>query len=237
MVWPLAIDRDDGLGRLLLLSRRCSRALGGLLRRAAWGFACAGLSFIVALSWSSLFLVGGAAYILAAALGYIITRKRIPWLAVILVFVVVNILHAGKAEMRAKYWEQGQSSNRISSFAQLPGVAIEWFAAGLRELGSGAERRSALDRTSLLPLLLRAQELTPQYVEYLRGETYALLPGMLIPRFLSPNKTKSQAGMDLLNIRYGFLMVEGVASTAMRWLVAEAWANFGYWDRFRWDSS
>ena len=202
----------------------------GLLRKAPWALACAGLSFIVALSWSTLFLVGGAAYILAAALGYIITGKRIPWLAVILVFVVVNILHAGKAEMRAKYWEQGQSANRISSFVQLPEVAVEWFAAGLKELGSGAERRTALDRTSLLPLLLRAQQLTPQYVDYLRGETYALLPGMLVPRFLSPNKTKSQAGMDLLNIRYGFLTVEGVTSTAIGWgLVAEAWANFGYW--------
>ena len=202
----------------------------GLLRKAPWALACAGLSFNVALSWSSLFLVGGAAYILAAALGYIVTRKRIPWLAVVLVFVVVNILHAGKAEMRTKYWEQGQSVNRISSLVQLPEVAMEWFAAGLKELGSDAERRSALDRTSLLPLLLRAQQLTPQYVDYLRGETYALLPGMLVPRFLSPNKTRSQAGMDLLNIRYGFLTVEGVASTAIGWgLIAEAWANFGYW--------
>jgi hypothetical protein len=36
--------------------------------------------------------------------------------------------------------------------------------------------------------------------------------------------------MDLLNIRYGILSVDGVGSTAVGWgLIAEAWANFGYW--------
>ena len=201
----------------------------GFLRRARWGIACAGLGTVVGLSWSSLFLVGGATYILAAALGFIITSKRIPWLAVIAVFAVVSLLHAGKAEMRAEYWEHGQNVGRVSSVTQLPGVAVEWVGAGLKGLTSGAKRGTALDRTALLPLLLRAQLLTPQHIDYLRGETYALLPGMLVPRFLSPNKTKSQAGMDLLNIRYGILTVEGVGSTAVGWgLIAEAWANFGF---------
>ena len=202
----------------------------GFLRRARWAFACAALGAVVGLSWSSLFLVGGATYILAAALGFIITSKRIPWLVVAAVFAVVSLLHAGKAEMRAKYWEHNQNVGRVSSVSQLPGVDVEWVEAGLKGLASGAERGTALDRTALLPLLLRAQQLTPQHIDYLRGETYALLPGMLVPRFLSPGKTKSQAGMDLLNIRYGILTVDGVGSTAVGWgLIAEAWANFGYW--------
>lgn len=202
----------------------------GLLHGGAWVLALAGLCGVIALSWSSFFLVSGAAFILSSGLGYIITRKRIPWLTVAGVFVLVSVLHAGKAVMREKYWDRGTNSGGVYSVMQLPGIAAEWVGAGVDEITSGSQSRSAIDRTSLLPLLLRAQRLTPQYIDYLRGETYALLPGMLVPRFLSPDKTASQAGMDLLNIRYGVLTTEGVSSTAVGWgLVAEAWANFGYW--------
>lgn len=202
----------------------------GLLQGGSWLLAVTGLCGVIVLSWSSFFLVSGAAFILSSGLGYIITSKRIPWLTVAGVFVLVSVLHAGKATMREKYWEQGTNSGGVYSVTQLPGIAAEWVNAGIGELASGSQSRSAIDRTSLLPLLLRAQRLTPQYVDYLRGETYALLPGMLVPRFLSPDKTASQAGMDLLNIRYGILTVEGVSSTAVGWgLIAEAWANFGYW--------
>lgn len=232
----------DGLGGFLgLLRSVISTALvvacyflgvaraRGLLRGASWTLAIAGLCGVIALAWSSFFLVTGVAFILAAGLGFIITRKRIPWITVAVVFVVVSILHAGKAEMRAKYWERGTNSGGVYSVAQLPDIAAEWVSAGVRERLSGSGGQSAIDRTSLLPLLLRAQRLTPQHIDFLKGDTYALLPGMLVPRFLSPGKTASQAGMDLLNIRYGILSTEGVTSTAVGWgLIAEAWANFGY---------
>jgi hypothetical protein len=52
---------------------------------------------------------------------------------------------------------------------------------------------------------------------------------VLVPRFIDANKPASQVGMDLLNVRYGLLTVEGASVTAIGWgLIPEAYANFGY---------
>ncbi len=199
----------------------------GVLRGAQWGLSVAGLVLIILLSWSSLFLVGGMIFALAAGLGYVIVTKRIPWLAVGLIVAVVTVLHAGKAEMRNKYWDSGTTS--ISSVAELPGLATEWVGEGLAAIAAGEVGQSVLDRASLLQMLLLVESETPDNVDFLFGETYALLPAILVPRFIEADKPASQVGMDLLNIRYGLLTAEGTATTAIGWgLVAEAYANFGY---------
>lgn len=201
----------------------------GILRGSSWYLAIAGLGMAVLVSWSSLFLIGGLTFLAAAGVGYVSTRGRIPWVTVGVAVVLVTILHAGKEEMRDRYWEGGKGSNSQGGLLRLPGIALEWFETGLRTVGSPTIGRSAIDRASLLHILLRVQFLTPGYIDYLRGDTYALIPGMLVPRFLKENKTKSQAAMDLLNIRYGMLTVEGTEKTAVGWgLIAEGYANFGF---------
>jgi hypothetical protein len=200
----------------------------GLLFGRRWYLALTGFSAAVLLNWSSFFLVGGLIYGLAAILGYISTKKQVPWLVVSTAFVLVAILHAGKSEMRAKYWEAGSNSSSIGSVLDVPGIAVDWVAAGVKALVTDADAASVIERASLSQMLLRVQRLTPSFIPFLEGETYALLPKMLVPRFLSPNKTASQAAMDLLNIRYGLLSVEGAAATAIGWgLIAEGYANFG----------
>jgi hypothetical protein len=69
---------------------------------------------------------------------------------------------------------------------------------------------------------------TPNYIPYLEGGTYALLPAMVVPRFLEPGKIESQAGLNLLSVRYGLQYVDSTSATTIGWgLVAEAYANFG----------
>ena len=200
----------------------------GVLRGRSWLLAASGLGLAILISWSTLFLIGGLVFLLASSLGYISTRGKIPWLVVTVAVVLVSILHAGKEEIRNRYWQQGQEEGQSTGLLGVPRLALEWFKAGVNSLGTTATGRSALDRASLLQILLRVEYLTPAYIEYMRGDTYLLLPGMLIPRFVDPDKTKSQAGMDLLNIRYGILSVEGAEKTAVGWgLIAEAYANFG----------
>lgn len=200
----------------------------GQLRGRRWFIAASGLAIVILFSWSSFFLVGGLIYALAAGLGYVTTKKRVPWLLALAAFLLVAILHAGKGTMRDKYWREGTNSSVIGSITDLPGIGTEWISAGVQALLTDEEAPNVIERASLHQMLLRVQRLTPSFIPYLGGETYALLPRMLIPRFLSPGKTASQAAMDLLNIRYGLLSVEGVASTAIGWgLIAEAFANFG----------
>lgn len=202
---------------------------GGVLRGKAWAVAVAGLLIIMLLNWSSLFLVGGVMFVLAAALGYTISAKRVSWLAVAVAVIVVTVLHAGKAEMRENYWEGGTNFGGINSVTQVPKLFGEWVGEGSGALFSGAGGQDIVDRVSLLHMLLLVQRLTPDYIEFLEGESYALLPAMLVPRFLAPDKIASQAGMELLNIRYGIQTAEDASVTAIGWgLIPEAYANFGY---------
>jgi hypothetical protein len=198
----------------------------GWLRGQKWALTVAGLGLMVVLSWLSLFLVGGVMFCISALLGYVITSKRIPWLVLSAAAVALIVLHAGKDEMRRKYWQEGRSSEM--SILGAPGRMAEWIGAGMTAITSGDYYDSAIDRASLLYLLMRVQRLTPDYVPMLEGKSYAVLPDMLVPRFLDPDKIASQAAMNMLNVHFGFQTVEGTQKTAVGWgLIAEGYANFG----------
>ncbi|MGZ5581627.1 MAG: hypothetical protein ACXWF2_00830 [Usitatibacter sp.] len=201
----------------------------GALRGVSWKIAVTAICALVVIAWSSLFLVNGLTYIIAFLFGYVIVARRIPWPGVAAVIVIGAILHAGKGEMREKYWIPGTNYGGISSVTQLPGLAAEWFGTGVQAIASGDVGQSALERASLLQVMLRVQSMTPDVIDYLNGETYALLPAILIPRFIESDKPASQIGMALLNVRYGVQTYEDADVTAIGWgLVAEAFANFGY---------
>ncbi len=202
---------------------------GGQLRGPTYSAALAALGAVILFDISNLFLVGGVSFAGAAVLGYVLTSRRVPWATLALFFVLLSVLQNGKETMRRKYWDRPSGSAEVASPAQVPGRIVEWFRTGLGEIAGGSESPSVLDRASLLQMLLLAQSLTPAHIDYLGGESYAQLPTMLVPRFLSENKLASQAGMDLLNRRYGLVSFEGTAEAAIAWgLIAEGWANFGY---------
>lgn len=201
----------------------------GVLRGPLWAGAVAGVGALVLVAFASLFLVGGITYLLAVGCGYVIVARRVPWAAVIAGTVLVIVLHAGKGEMRAKYWSDRVNYGDAISLAQLPGLAAEWIGEGVKATIAGSDGQSALQRASILQYVLLAQAATPEPVGYLMGETYARLPSILIPRFLDPGKPASQVSMDLLNIRYGLQSETAAESTAVGWgLIAEGYANFGY---------
>ena len=206
----------------------------GLLTGQRWFVALAGFLLVTALSMSGLFLVGGAINIAAALLGYVLAAKRIPWIMLGVVFVVLSILNAGKLNIRNEYWARDNQSLKNTSITQVPGMILDWFAAGIggtvsKALGSRQpENNSLLERTSLLHMVLAVQEATPGIIPYLEGGTYALLPSMLVPRFVEPEKTESQAGLNLLSVRYGRQRAEDTYKTTLGWgMVAEAYANYG----------
>jgi hypothetical protein len=206
----------------------------GLLTGQRWFAALAGFLLVTVLSMSGLFLVGGAVNIAAAVLGYVMAAKRIPWIMLGLTFAILSILNAGKANIRNEYWARDSQSLKNTSISQVPGMLVDWFAAGIggtvsKALGSRQpESSSLLERTSLLHMVLAVQEATPSIIPYLEGGTYALLPSMLVPRFLEPDKTESQAGLNLLSVRYGRQRAEDTYKTTLGWgMVAEAYANYG----------
>ncbi len=183
---------------------------------------------IVLLSWSTLFLAEGTIYVLAALFGYIVTSRRLPWTTFAIVGVIVTVLHAGKGEIRQRYWDANTNAVAGMSVVQVPMIMADWAATGFATIASGNDYSVAIDRASLLRLLMQVERLAPDYVPYLDGETYSYLPYMLVPRFIQEDKLFSQASMTLLNIRFGFQTAEAASVTAIGWgLIAEAYANYG----------
>jgi len=207
----------------------CARASGALVGQR-WTAALLSLAVLVLLSLGNFFLISAIMNVLAAVFGYVITAKRIPWILLGLAFAVVSILHAGKYEMRRTYWTPQSQSLQESSVFQIPGMMVDWFTKGIAAIGSSSDREpDILERASLLHMVLLVQRTTPGVIPHLEGETYALLPAMVVPRFLEPDKPVSQAGLNLLSVRYGLQTVESTLNTTIGWgLVAEAYANFGF---------
>lgn len=198
----------------------------GVLRGNAWAGAIAGLLLLVLVSWSGLFLVTGIIYMLAMLFGYCIVAKRVPWVVIGVAFVVVTVLHAGKPELRAKYWDSASAGYSVWN---APGLMLEWFAEGVTAITTNEEYQSPLERAGLMHMLLFAQTRTPESVDFLYGATYQLLPSILVPRFIDASKPISGAGMELINLHYGIFSDQVDAFTSIGWgLVAEAYANYGY---------
>src|SRR5712691_5689973 len=196
----------------LLGCARASRALVG----ARWVAAAGGLCALILLSLSNLFLVSGIMNGLAAVFGYVMTRKRIPWVALGTAFILLSVLHAGKFEMRERYWLPHSQSLQQSSIYQVPGMLTDWVTAGVGALLSGRAESGVLERA------------TPSFVPYLEGRTYAMLPSMLVPRFVDTDKLQSQAVLNLLSLRYGLQQVGSSESTTIGWgVIAEADENYG----------
>jgi hypothetical protein len=208
----------------------------GLLSGAAWRLAVICFICNIFMDWASLFLAGSIVKAIAFCGGYVLTTRRVPWASVIAFLGVVFVLHAGKGEMRAKYWYEDANSGQTISVSAVPGRIIEWMGTGLSALAPGgiaaapdSGEASIVERASLLQMLVRAQRQTPDTVPYLGGQTYWMFPQMLIPRFLDPDKPASQAPMDLLNRRYGLISIDEESKTAIGWgLLPESYANFGY---------
>jgi hypothetical protein len=179
-----------------------------------------------------LLLVGAASTFLTATVGFIFGRQKIPTLPIVIVIICLSFLHYGKAEMRAKYWKQGH-------FVQpweYPAWYGEWIGYTWDYLDTEddvstspeKDKQSFLERSSIIQLLLLAQDQTPTSVPYLYGETYAILPELLIPRIFNPNKIRSHEGTYILNIHYGLQTREAALRTTIGWgLLAESYANFG----------
>jgi hypothetical protein len=190
--------------------------------------AVACLTLVVLLSWSTLFLVAGIVYTSAALFGYVVTSRRIPWLTFAIVGSIIIVLHAGKGEMRQRHWVVNSNMVSEASILQTPALLTEWAEIGIGVIVSGDPYSNAVDRASLLKLLMRVERLAPEHVPFLQGETYSYLPYMLVPRFVQEDKVFSQASMTLLNIRFGFQSEQAASITAIGWgLVAEAYANYG----------
>lgn len=182
-----------------------------------------------------LLLIGAASTSLIATIAFTIGRKKIPVFPIVIMFACLSFLHYGKAEMRSKYWFETETETQpyVQPW-EYPAWYAEWSSYALNyfnyqeEQTDSEEKASFLERSSVIQMLMLAQVRTPEMVPFMYGETYAILPQVIVPRILNPNKIWAQEGTSLLNIHYGLQTREQTTSTTIGWgLLAESYANFG----------
>jgi hypothetical protein len=180
---------------------------------------------------ASLLLVGALSAVLLGIMAFIFGRNQVPWLAIIVAVIFILPLHYGKGEMRAKYWQPNQPMHFVQPW-QYPDWYTEWIGYSIEYLSKKPEqkekRQDFSERSSLMHLLLMAQDKTPREVPYLAGDTYSIIPQLLVPRFLNSNKITSHEGTYRLNIHYGLQTRQDTLTTTIGWgLLNESYANFG----------
>jgi hypothetical protein len=183
-----------------------------------------------------LVVVGAASTFMVSTVAFIIGRKKVPIIAILVVTICLSVLHQGKGEMRTKYWFSVKEPTLVQPW-QYSEWYSEWIGYSIEHMNakddvytsSKTEKKASfLERSSVIQMLLLAQKKTPEPIPYLYGESYAIIPQLLIPRFLNPNKIRSHEGTYILSIHYGLQKREDTFATTIGWgLLAEAYANFG----------
>jgi hypothetical protein len=185
------------------------------------------LVILVIVSLAPLLMVTSMAIVALSAFGYVSGGGRVPWISFAISVLVFAFLHIGKAEMRDRYW--GEAEQGAVAPTAYPKFFLEWLLASWDELGAPEkeEKTSLLERASLMQLLLYEQTLS-NTVPFMDGETYVIVPQLMIPRILYPNRPTTHEGTYRLNIHYGFQTKEQTETTTLGFgLLNEAYANFG----------
>jgi hypothetical protein len=188
------------------------------------------LVLLVLVSLPPLMMVNSMGIVALAAFGYVSGGGKVPWAAFSAAILLFGLLQMGKAEMRERYW--GDADQGPVQPTAYPAFFGEWISASWDELvatrkGLAEEKASIIERASLMQLLLYEQTLSSS-VPFLYGDTYAIVPELMIPRILYPEKPTTHEGTYRLNIHYGFQTREQTETTTLGFgLLNEAYANFG----------
>jgi len=187
---------------------------------------------LLVVSLPSLYLITPISLVGISVLGYVSASGRIPWGTLIIGTGVVAFLHIGKGDMRERYW--GEAPDATVEPWDYPQFLGQWASSSVDGLFGNIpdeDERSAtiLERSSLMQLLLYEQDITPDHLPFMWGDTYVVIPELLIPRILVPDKPTSHEGTYRLNIYYGLQTREDTETTTIGFgLLNESYANFGY---------
>ncbi|MBI3885050.1 MAG: O-antigen polysaccharide polymerase Wzy [Opitutae bacterium] len=206
----------------------CRKWGQGTLKQADKSFFAVNLVIQVIVLTSSLFLVGGISIVVLGVLGYVAGSRRLPYTVLVFLIPILALLHNGKSEMRAKYWDVGRKHIELTD---LPAFYAEWVGYGLPATEKQETQATAklLERTSLIHIMCLVVSQTPDKQPYLYGETYSYIPGQFVPRFFWPNKPLGHVSTYRLSVYYGLQTAEETVKTTIGFgMLTEAYANFGF---------
>jgi hypothetical protein len=202
------------------------------------------LAFQCFVTASGFLLSGTMTMIFSVLIGLFWGSGRMPWRFIIVVLALLSFLNLGKFTMRERYWKQEDAQGVPEfSLAEMPAYYVEWIdasvdainaeSANAKNIFTGqdkkAEGQSLADRVNNLQNLLFVVDATGAgQIKPLGGATYSLIPPLLVPRILWPDKPRTHEGQILLNVHFGRQDLQSTMKTFIAWgLLPEAYGNFG----------
>jgi len=196
------------------------------------------------ISSSEFLLYTAAANLITVAIGFFWQSGRIPWRYLVISMAALSFLNTGKTAMRERYWGSDEPPDSRTTIERLPSLYAEWISVSYdailenketeiqRQNGSKDHivgNQTLLDRIdNLQNLLFVIDAIKTEHVTPLYGATYTLIPPLLVPRILWPDKPRSHAGQVLLNVHFGRQDLNSTFETYIAWgLLPEAYGNFG----------
>ncbi len=193
---------------------------------------------------SGLLLSSAAASLITVAIGFFWSNGRIPWRYLTVAMLTLSFLNSGKNTMRARYWPSVDSAGIQVSPSAMPSLYAEWAQSSYEAIladnqpastlkpGSNApaiKNQTLLDRVdNLQNLLFVIDAIQAGHAKPLEGQTYTLIPPLLVPRIFWPDKPRTHEGQVLLNVHFGRQDDISTFTTYVAWgLLPEAYGNFG----------
>lgn len=194
-----------------------------------------------AISASGFLLSAPATIVASAALGLFWSTGRIPWRFLTIVVLLLSFFNLGKFTMRERYWQEEDAQIPHISLTEIPRYYLEWADASIAMLGADERpdafgrpglptgRQTLLERINNLQNLLFVMRATDaDHIPTLDGATYTLIPALLVPRIIWPEKPRTHEGQVTLNVHFGRQDLSSTFTTYVAWgLLAEAYGNFG----------
>jgi len=217
------------LGIFVLAYRAGAGHLTKLKERILFGL----LSLFIITSAANLVLKTALTVFLLSIVAYVVGGRKVPVLPLVLGLICLLPLHYGKHQMRAKYWggpiHYVQPWDYPAWFQEWSDYAFKYFTYKPTRYDPPPEKKeSFVERSSVIHMLMMAQEKIPEHYTFMNGATYAIIPQLLLPRFLNSNKIRSHEGTHMLNIHVERQTYQDTIKTTIAWgLLPEAYANFG----------
>jgi len=211
-------------------------------QKMAFWLILAGYCFIAA---SSFLLSSAALMIITVMVGLFWSSGKVPWIYLVVVFLLFSFLNVGKVTMRQRYWgDRGADEVQDFAMSQIPDIYAEWCEVSFDTIsGSGidvnrprmageeapVEQQTFLQRiNNMQNLLFVIDAMDNHHIEPLYGKTYTIIPMLLIPRILWPEKPRTHEGQVLLNVHFNRQDLMSTESAYVAWgLLPEAYGNFG----------
>jgi hypothetical protein len=246
----LPTGSDSIIGALISVAGACGFFLVSLVVGGSEASVFEKLSFwilIIAnamISAEDFILAAPAASLITVAIGLFWSNGRIPWRYLTIAMLSLSFLNTGKTSMRARYWESEDAPGRQVTLVQLPEVFAEWAQVSYDAIlenkddtqsGPDSDTKKAnkiqtlLDRIDNLQNMLFVMDaIDTSHIKPLYGKTYSIIPPLLVPRILWPDKPRSHEGQILLNVHFGRQDLESTFTTYIAWgLLPETYGNFG----------